>query len=204
MSIQLLYANDYDGWILPAANTDYNATANCDTSLFVPNGKVMNRNYHQAMVFYGYRKSSDKTFFCESMVARVPVSDLTSNGYYGYGYGVVDYQVSSSQWQFKQNGGRIQYCNGTYSAYYNTKKYSQPGSLIMFGESVRRNKDYSSTELKPGAQYAPYAWDEHRKGLWNSAFLDGHVKAADRGDLKNSLFQCAWFGKNSVGDPMQL
>ena len=205
MSIQQLYGNDYDGWVLPGYNSDYNEWGPCDISVFRPSGKVPNNIYHAAMVFYGYRKSSDKTFFCESMMARVSTTDISNYTYYSFGYGLVDYQVTPSSNDFKRHGGTIRYCNGTYYAYLNTKKYSQPGSLIIFSENAKKNGSYANQcILKPCSTFAPYAWDEHKSGLWNAAFLDGHVKAANRTDLKNSLFQCVWYGKNSEGDPIQL
>ena len=166
--------------------------------------------YHAAMVFYGYRKNTDKTFFCEAMMPRVPSSDISNNTHYYHGYGVVCYVGSSAcKDLFKQNGGMWKNCPGDSQFYQCTKRYRQPGSLIIFGESVPRNGDYSHSNLaagsiNPSATWNTFAWDEHKKGLWNSAFLDGHVKAADKTDLVNSHFQYAWFGKNSVGTPLQF
>lgn len=209
MSVQLLYGNDYDGWLLPYWNADYNEETTCGKSLFVPTGKIKNRMYHAAMVFYGYRKNTDKTFFCEAMMARVPATNISNNSHYYYGYGVVDYIAPTCKDIFKQNGGISKACAGDSQFYQCTKRYRQPGSLIVFGESVMRNKDFSNPNLNsgssnPSASYVAFAWDEHKKGMWNAAFLDGHVKAADKADLKNSHIQYAWFGKNSVGTPLQF
>ena len=208
--VQSLYANDYDGWELPGWNTAYKERTNCEKSLFTPYGTVVNRGFHGAMVFYGYRKSTDKTFFCEAMMARVPTTGITNNTHHYYGYGVVNYQPAACVVLFKQYGG-ITGLNspGDWSAiFHNTKKYRQPGSLIIFSEGVTRNTNYSQAQTAAGSDNVSGSpilfWDEHKKGLWNSAFLDGHVKAADMTDLARSHVQYAWFGKNSVGDPLKL
>ena len=73
---------------------------------------------------------------------------------------------------------------------------------------MTRNTNYSQAQTAAGSDNVSGSpilfWDEHKKGLWNSAFLDGHVKAADMTDLARSHVQYAWFGKNSVGDPLKL
>ena len=205
--VQSLYANDYDGWELPGWNTAYKERTNCEKSLFTPYGTVLNRGFHGAMVFYGYRKSTDKTFFCEAMMARVPANQITNDTHHAYGSGVVNYQATLSY--FIQDGGLYHSTTGDAAIFHNTKKYRKPGSLIFFSEGVRRNEKYSrcsptSGTSNPSGSWITLLYDEHKKGLWNAAFLDGHVKAADKVDLVNSHIQYVWFGKNSVSDPLKL
>ena len=101
------------------------------------------------------------------------------------------------------------YCNNNTQygySYMNTKKYRLPGSLTIFTEGAKKNSTYGSeSTVKTGSSSNIFAWDEHKKGLWNAAYLDGHVKAASIADLKDiRLIKCVWYGKNSFGDPMQL
>lgn len=200
--VQGHYANDYDSWRFPNQVDTYKETTNCGKSIYTPTGTIKNNRYHAAMVFYGYRKNTDKTFYCEPMMARVPADGLTSNWHHYYAYGVVDYGPTS--YYFTQNGGRIDA-----DGFHSTKRYRQPASLIQFSEGVTRNNKYSRTAVQSGSSVpstttGAMLYDEHKKGFWNAAFLDGHVKAADKADLSNSHIQYVWFGKISVGDPLKL
>ena len=192
--VQSMYANDYDGWVLPSDNRDY------PSRTYVGTKEYRTYYYHANMFAFGYRKEGDKTYRCEPMFSRAPADDKKYTPW-AFGYGVASYSSQSPvniKERFRKDGG-ILIGNSNGGGYYqNMKRYRQPGSLVIFSESVSRNKEYSETNLNAAGDYPPYAWDEHKRGLWNAAFVDGHVKAADKTDLVNSYFQHAWYGKQSA------
>ena len=193
--VQSLYADDYDGWELPAELDEWKQNIKIGSTTY------NTKRYHNAMIAFGYRKPGDKTWYCPQMFSRMPNLDIYN------GYGVVSYQPTACITRFKNNGG-MTYATPNWILLQNTKKYRQPGSLILFSEGVMRNRDYQIIPVGAGSNNVSgdcvLVYDEHRKGLWNAAFLDGHVKAADKLDLRNSLFQYAWFNKNTVGLPLQF
>ena len=195
--VQSMYANDFDGWILPSYNDKY------PSRTYVGSIEYRTYYYHANMFAFGYRKEGDKTYRCEPMFLRSPADNIKYNPW-SVGYGVVNYVVQSPvniKNMFTNDGGAYAGNGGGSFFYHNIRKYRQPGSLILFSESVSRNKDYSNTELSAtGGDTSgfKYVWDEHKKGLWNASFADGHVKAADKTDLVNSHIHKAWYNKNSV------
>ena len=197
MLVQGLYANDFDGWVLPSYNDDYKEF------IKIGSAYLQAKTYYGAMIWFGYRKQSDKTFYCSQMYSRRSADDQKTYPWTG-GYGIANYIIQTPvniKEIFKQDGGIFKGNSGGSYSYQNMRRYRQPGSLILFSESVSRNKDIPNDDLHAtgGATgYYKYVWDEHKKGLWNAAFVDGHAKAADKADLEKSHIQKAWYNKNSV------
>ena len=192
--VQSLYAHDYDGWELPAMTDMWGS------KLFLIGSTYYNPNhYHPMMVILGYRKPSDNTWFCASLFSRVPESVLKSNGRWVFGYGVITYlEETVSLGRHKQNG----LIESKPGPFYCWKNYRHPAKLILFSEAVKVNQNYPRT-LAYSDGWANdsakiYVWDEHKTVFWNAAFLDGHVKAADKADLRASYIKYAWFGKNTA------
>ena len=192
--VQSLYAHDYDGWELPAMTDMWGSKR------FLIGSTYYNPNhYHPMMIILGYRKPGDNTWFCSSMFSRASASDLNNIGRYGLGYGVLTYSEESvSLGRHKQNG----LIKSTPGPFYCWKNYRHPAKLILFSEGVKVNQNIPRS-LTYGDAWANdsvriYVWDEHKTGFWNAAFLDGHVKAADKADLRVSYIKYAWFGKNTA------
>lgn len=194
--VQSLYANDYDGWMLFGGNDLYNKNYLIDSQYFNTN------RYHGAMVVFGYMKPGDKTWRCDSMFNRVPVDKRTQNGERFYGYGTITYLFGS--WNHHERNGAIRVLppgSGSNQYFFCWKNYRRPSNLILFSECVPINSNYPRCKGYSDGYYnnvAVYVYDEHKKGRWNAAFLDGHVKAADMADLKNSNIEYVWFGKNTA------
>jgi len=191
--VQSLYAHDYDGWELPYLTDMWGSKR------FLIGSTYYNPNsYHPMMIILGYRKPSDKTWFCSSMFGRVPASTLNNLGRFNFGYGVLTYlEETVSLGRHKQNG----LIRSTPGPIYCWKNYRHPAKVILFSEAVKINEDFPRTAAYGDGWYDSVknlVWDEHKTSFWNAAFLDGHVKAADKADLRASYIKFAWFGKTTA------
>ena len=194
--VRNLYAHDYDGWELTEGCTIY------DKWYLIGSTYYNTKSYNGAMIVFGYMKPSDKTWRCDSLFSRVPAAMLKLNGDRYHGYGKLGF-IDASWPLLEQNGAiRVLPPGATTGKMPNYKNYRHPSKLIRFSDAVKINQDYSVCQLFADGYYNDdvkiYVWDEHKTGFWNAAFLDGHVKAADKTDLRNSYIKYAWFGKNTA------
>ena len=187
MLMQSVYANDYDGWLLPSWNPQYP---------YITVGSIgySTSRYYGAMAYNGYMKWGDKFYRCEPMFLRAPADRQKPDPHY-YGYGVMSYNGAD---KVQLYGSVKRKANNNSYHYQNMKKYRFPASLIIFGESVNVNTDYSQTRLFGGTADGIHLWDEHKKGYWQTAYLDGHVKASGKDDLLKSYVKYAWYGRTTA------
>ena len=173
------YADDYDGWRMPAANH------------FHPKSQW----FYQIMYYEGYRSKSDKAWHCPSKFRPNPTSTNPET----YGYGIVDYNgatVAGSDIIKLRGGRKVTIGSGsTKSIFYNFKNYKFPSRLINFCEGRWNGREYSDSRVSAATANSDiYIIDEHKKKLYNSAFLDGHAGETSIPGLKNSYVMYAWYG----------
>lgn len=171
ITYQNAYAEDWSGWNLPSYNLDYGFKINNLSMTF----------YLSAWTALGYCNSiNEKNFYCPTGFSRTPAADIANNGKAYYCYGFMDYRALQTQGlQTRGNSG------GSFR-YQNFQKYPRPSTLIIMGDATATSRVNKNSDSRCFYDMEPALSDEHRDGVYNVGFLDGHAANANFEALRKS------------------